>query len=321
MSGARFTCQTCESLRGSVACQECGQRRCEDHLLLSVEVGEVGHTYTQTHMVPGPVIGFAPTGQPIHSPPFVPVHVPVTVQVPVLMATTHNGLSSNYPYPSGPSPRVIEAEVESWTKPVRTCVWCRERAAASAGEAAKEIDAREAREEAERAALKVRRRRQAEADLERTSREQHLIRLRKARETHGPEEPIERAIAADKAKLAKKIEESVGGFSDDALFRLSLLLIGAAAFGGWTLGMRVSGVDTSAGEDSFLPLIFAGCGAVLAVALVLALSAMGKASKQKRARDIASLRESISVAESKIGCGDADCRRCKTAEALAIRQQ
>ncbi len=107
-SSIRGRCVDCE--RGPARCLDCGQRRCNRHLLASVKEGHVSREQLEQFMVRGPLLGVQRIPKGLHGIPGAivehPIYGPsvphtrtVTVQVPVLLATTFDLRSTTFPIP------------------------------------------------------------------------------------------------------------------------------------------------------------------------------------------------------------------------------
>lgn len=147
-----FPCAQCENGSGPVLCTGCGEQRCEQHFLLEVKEGSIGQPHRETFMVRGPLLGIhqqaIPGMMPIETPVFGPDEVrtrAVTVQVPVLLGTTHDAQSANFPIPAALgtpsfSDEGRRASVKAWTAPRNQCIRCREQAGERAAHQAMQIE-------------------------------------------------------------------------------------------------------------------------------------------------------------------------------------
>jgi len=287
--------------------------------MLEVREGEVGRTHVQTYSRQGPVVHVTPQGQPLYGPPIY-FQQPVTVQVPMLIGTTHEGTTSNFPMPTAAdgsplNPSARAAAVAAWTAPSRACVWCRERAGDEAAEAVLEAQRRAAlaaaaAREREAAAEAARR-----AEAERQELAAHSDRFEAHRARHGPEQPIHRQIRQLQNVLSRPSVTEPSWllsfarghewlFNRAPAWLPSGLLLGGA-FGGYALGQAW-------GAGAALLLLFAV--PVLLVGGTVALERRVRENQLERSSSQAMARREaerqIAALEGKLGCGDRSCTRC-----------
>lgn len=166
VAAAHGRCADCD--RGPARCPDCGHPRCARHLLLDAREGHVRREHVEHFTVRGPLLDVARVPRPQPWAPFFveehPIYGPsehrtrtVSVQVPVLLATTHDSQSTEFPIPHARSgAELSEAArrtvVEAWTAPGVRCTSCRD----TAGDrAARAVLAAEARQQRERKVLET----------------------------------------------------------------------------------------------------------------------------------------------------------------------
>ena len=319
-----FPCDVCAAGAGPVRCAGCGSARCEEHLLLEVTAGQVGHTYMETHMEPGPIVHVTPQGQPIHSPPWIPVQIPVTVQVPVLSATTHRGTVTNYPYPGeidgrSLSERATRAAAAQWTGPKRVCVWCRESAARDAAAATTETERLEAEEEARRQARRQAEEREARRLREEQRRVEHAELVARRRREYGPDQAIRTRIAALRKVEANRPRRIGRGPLErffEALPDWLALVFPFVPFGlGWWWGSTMVEQPAEGGVPFLTPLPLAlGIAATLLVFGPSTIAVLWqKVDDPRRERRAGAARAERRRLEGQLGCGRAGCELCGSA--------
>lgn len=322
-----FPCRECDNGRGKVLCPRCREQRCEQHLLLEVKEGSVGQQHTETFWVQGPLLGVRRIPASLHGMPGTivehPIYGPseprtrtVTVQVSVLLGTTHDAQSANLPLPAAlASPAFSDAgrraAIEAWTAPRNQCIRCREQAGERAARQAMAVEDRRRqereREQHEREAEEARRRaeeRQAEerrrAEEEGARQQAHATAVQENRERFGSDGALRRrfgrACAAASAPSVPRV--------------LGLLTLGGALAAGvlqldrdWLQASTEQILIRQTHRDVVAwPL---GVIAGASVSLVLGILDLVVRARCRRAASRAAR-----IAEG-IGCGKRECAECQ----------
>ncbi len=302
MSGSQVAgsgCERCPS--GSQRCERCQERRCDDHLALSVELS------VRAYSVSG-VEWQGPMGRTAGPHPHaIPIPTSYQQTVPVLRALLTGGRTADWPIPRVRQEEV-SAAIRGWTQGVRVCMACRDKRARD--EVAPITASLAAAAEAER----VRLARQAEAEraaeqlVAKRALEEHEQRVRDLRDRWGPENVVISKIGVIDRKLAA------------APTNLRLTWKGwllTAVFAAFTVAnLLASRLTDYRPEDPVPPHIYILPAVVATMILTYGWSglALGRAGRLNR------LREQRRALRMRLGCGDLTCERCHNEETRSTHE-
>jgi hypothetical protein len=244
------------------------------------------------------------------------VQIPVSVQVPVLQATTHRGTVTNYAWPSAQSDGATRAAVVAWTEAKRVCVWCREQAAAGAARATLAAEAQHAEEQARAHARWQAEERERQQVREQERRARHVELIAKRRREFGPEKQIKARIAGLRVIEGQRPPGFRRGplerFFDALPLWLALVALCAPFAAGWYWGASMVDHPAEGGVPLLTPLPVAlGIAAtVLCFGPSVAAMAWQSFNDPRRTRKAERAREERRRLERQLGCGVSECDLC-----------